>query len=1016
MRWRFAGLGVLLALSMRLQAASAFPSFRLDSWTTANGLPSNTITVVRQTRDGYLWLATDNGLARFDGMRFTVFSKSDTAGIAGSRFLALWESSAGDLWAGSLDGGVSRYRDSRFTVFTTKDGLTSNGVRRIDEDAAGAIWAYHADGVSTWRDGQWHSAALPAPPISNCPTAPTFTSVTGDVLGYWCWNATGWARFAYGRWTELPLPAGITSPRALRVGWMREDAQRRIWFNLLDRPGESYCVSDGRLTVFRGLAPDQRVFYQDTRGVLWTNDSAGQAFLWKDGVSTLLPGLRLMFSPTAVEDREGTIWIGTPSHGLVRGRLQVLEMQRHPGGAEANFIYPVVQDRAGDVWVSSGFRGLTRLRGGRFETLTIDGRPQTSEISSLFEDTDGTLWVGLFRNGLARVRDGRLRTEPALSAQINGRVDVIHRDRGGTLWFGGITGLFRWRDGRMTRFTSKDGLAFDHVKAIYEEASGALWIGGYGGISQWKDGAFHSLTRANGLSSDRVITLQGDERGVIWIGTYDGGLNRLEDGRLTRYTRKDGLYDDTVTQIEPDSRGFLWMGGGRGIFRVSRAELDAFAEGRSASITSTPFGPTDPRRPFECNGGFQPAGFRAPDGMLWFPTSDGVAVIDPTLAPVNETPPPMVIESCLLDRESVDCRSGLRIEPRQEVVEIAYTGLSLTNPEQMRFRYKLQGLDREWVEAGDRRTAYYSHLPPGHYTFTVTGANSDGIWSHIGASLAITVVPPFWRTWWFIGLTGLSVTAFTAGLVWGVLTYRVRQLRRTSELHEAFARQLITSQEAERARIAGELHDSLGQHLVIIRNWSQLGAQQLDSQAPAREKLDVITTTASQAIAEVREIAYNLGPYHLERLGLAGTLADTIRRVAEVSSISVTTDVDRYDGALSRETTMNLYRIAQEALNNVMKHAQATTLHVALKQEGAKIRLTISDNGVGFAPEAAARTRHGDGAGFGLMSIAQRVRLLGGKLTVRSSPGQGTTVDVVLDSAPPDPRQPDRQPAQDAAD
>ena len=243
----------------------------------------------------------------------------------------------------------------------------------------------------------------------------SFTSVIGDRLGYWCWNETRWARFAYGRWSELPLPPGITNPRVLKVGWMVEDAQRRIWFNLLDRPGDSYCVNDGRLTVFRGLAPDQRVFHQDQRGVLWTNNGAGQAFVWKDGVSTLLPGLQLAFAPTAVEDREGTLWIGTQSHGLVRGRLQALEMHRHPGGAEANFIYPILQDRTGDVWVSGGFQGLTRMRQGRFETLTIDGRPQTSEISSLFQDTDDTLWVGLYRNGVARVVEGRMRTRSPIS-------------------------------------------------------------------------------------------------------------------------------------------------------------------------------------------------------------------------------------------------------------------------------------------------------------------------------------------------------------------------------------------------------------------------------------------------------------------------------------------------------------------------------------------------------------------------------------------------------------------------
>jgi signal transduction histidine kinase/ligand-binding sensor domain-containing protein len=983
----------MLAWSFDLQAASGLPAYVLDSWTTANGLPSNTITMLRQTRDGYLWLATDNGLARFDGIRFTIFNKSETPGIAGSRYLALWESTSGDLWAGSLDGGVSRYRDGRFTAFTTADGLARDVVRRIDEDATGAIWAYHDEGVSTWRDGRWQAVSPPPPPVANCPIAPQFTARTRDALGYWCWNDTTWARFAYGRWSTMPLPPGITNPHALKIDWMREDGQGRVWFNLIDRPGESYGVSNGQLTVVRGLSGDQRAFYQDQRGALWMNNSAGEAFQWKDGVSRLVPGLRLTFYPTAVEDREGTMWIATQNDGLVRGRLQTLELQRHPGGVEANFIYPVLQDRKGDVWVSSGFRGLTRLRDGRFESLPIDGAAQTSTISSLFEDEDGTLWVALFNEQIARVVAGTMRTDRDLSARITGRVDVIHRDRAGTLWFGGIRGLHQWRDGRVTRFTAKDGLAFDHVKTIYEDSHGTLWIGGYGGVSWRKDGGFRSLTRADGLSSDRVIALHGDERGVIWIGTYDGGLNRLENGRLTHYTRRDGLYENNVSQIRPDTRGFLWIGANRGIYRVKRDDLDAFADGRRASITSTPFNPGDPRDAFACTGGFQPSGFRAHDGTLWFATSRGVAVINPALAPVNTTPPPIVIESCLLDRESVECRDGLRIEPHQETIEIAYTGLSFISPEQMRFRYKILGLDRDWVEAGDRRTAYYSHLPPGQYTFTVIGANSDGIWNETGANLRVTVVPPFWRTWWFTGLASLSVTALAVAIVWGVSSNRVARLRRAAALQETFARQLITSQEAERARIAGELHDSLGQHLLIIRNWSLLGAQRLAAQA-AREELDLISTSASQAISEVRAIAHNLGPYHLERLGLTGTISDMLGRIADASAITVTKDLDLADGTLSRETEMSLYRIAQEAVNNVLKHAQATTLHVGLKQEGAKVRLTIADNGAGFAADTAARRADGGAEGFGLANITERVRLLRGTLNVRSAPGQGTTVEV----------------------
>ncbi|MCA1602338.1 MAG: histidine kinase [Acidobacteria bacterium] len=343
-------------------------------------------------------------------------------------------------------------------------------------------------------------------------------------------------------------------------------------------------------------------------------------------------------------------------------------------------------------------------------------------------------------------------------------------------------------------------------------------------------------------------------------------------------------------------------------------------------------------------------------------------------------------------------QSAIRILPGQDNFEIQYAALSFINSENLRFKYKLEGADQDWVDAGTRRTVYFSHLSPGEYTFRVIAANADGVWNLTGASLRITIVPPFWRTWWFMTLVALGVVG-TIVVIW---KYRVGQLQRVQMAHEAFARQLIASQEAERKRIAGELHDSLGQSLVIIRNWAMLGAGQLENNSPAREELDEINTIASRTINEVREIAYNLGPYHLERLGFENSIRDMASRVAKASGIAIATELDALDGALASETQMSLYRVTQEALNNVVKHSRATETRIVLKRESAGVRLTVVDNGQGFDPQTskASETLGASRPGLGLNGMAERVRLLGGALTVRSAPEQGTTVEALLPDTP----------------
>ena len=554
-------------------------------------------------------------------------------------------------------------------------------------------------------------------------------------------------------------------------------------------------------------------------------------------------------------------------------------------------------------------------------------------------------------------------------------------------------GLVRYQNGVATTFTTKDGLASDDVKTIIEEPDGRIWVGSFGGITVWRNGVFKSWTERDGLPGGVVRSLYRDHDGVLWIGTYDGGLGRYKDGRFSRFTTREGLYDDGVFQILEDRRGYFWMSGNRGIQRVSKRELDAVADGAAERVTSLSLGKGDGLLNAECNGGTWPSGATGADGTLWFPTQNGVAVIDPETFATPPHPVPPRIEAVLIDRAPVPAGAAVSMMPGQEALEIHYTGLSLVNSERIRFRYRLTGLDRDWVDAGTRRTAYYSHVPPGEYTFSVSAAGSDGVWTDHVASLPVSVVPPFWRTPWFLMLAVVSCLGA------GGLAYhrRVAALERARAGQEQFARQLIESQEHERRRIAAELHDSLGQHLIVIKNRALLGSMKsVDSQ---KKQFDEISASATLSIDEVKQIAYDLRPYHLDKLGLGTSIEALAERIGAASDIAFTVTVPSMSGVVAKDQEISVYRIVQESLNNIVKHSGATCASIDIAHEGATLVITIADNGKGFDAKAARTPTIG--SGFGLAGVAERVGMLGGRHSIVSAPGQGTTVTIVLPIAGP---------------
>jgi signal transduction histidine kinase/ligand-binding sensor domain-containing protein len=979
----FVALACCVCVAARTSAAE---QFRFDSWTTDNGLPQVSVNSILQTHDGFLWLATFGGLVRYDGLRFQVFNTGNTNGLETSRLTGLFEDAEGGLWLVHEGQGLTRYRDGVFTGYTTADGLPDKQIIRIEEAAPGNILFRSGEGDAL----RWTGAGFePHAPAAGEPTTNILQRTAAGAL--WYRDGERVRKFEQGQ-VSVDLVPGFSVRR------LYEDTQGRIWL-ASDSGNELLMFKDGNMSSLRvgdGM-PQYRFLsaFEDRQGRVWFG-THNSLLLFKDGqltCYTTADGLMRGSVTSIYQDREGTVWVGT-SGGLSRVTERAVNTYSIADGLAAENVYPLYEDRRGRIWIGS-WPGLTVYEGGEFRNVSARYGVADNLVSSLLEDREGNLWIGCWSGAVIRAR-GDERTVFPPSATLGLRVRAISQDRAGNIWFGTANGLVKFSDGTFTPYMTSPELAGREVFSIHEDRQGQLWLGTDAGLFRYADAVFTPFTNRDGGVSGIVRAIYEDDE-ALWIGTYDSGLYRLRQGRFTRYTTNEGLFDNGAFQIIDDGQGNFWISCNLGIYRVTKSELNEFAEGRAQRLTAVPYNKRDGMLNSECNGGAQPAGIRAGDGRIWFPTQQGVAVINPASVPFNRQPPPVVIESLIVDMEARAARSSVTLQPRQTYFEIHYAGLSFINPELVKFRYRLAGLDNDWVEAGTRRAAYYSHLPPGRYHFTVTAANRDGVWNEQGASLEIIVLPPVWQTWWFLTLlTGALVT-----LIFVLYRWRIRQLQRVHATREAFARQLIESQENERRRIAAELHDSLGQSLVLIKNWALLGLRSTGAQEPARVKLDEISTTATEAIKEVREIAYNLGPYQLDRLGLSRTIAEMIERVASSSPIRFTVEVAPLDGLFSKQAEINIFRIVQEAVSNIVKHSAATAASIVVEADAGRVSLTVSDDGGGFVP--AADEPDGGAAGprgFGLLGLQERVRLLGGVLAVESEPGRGTDIRITLPSKP----------------
>ena len=955
--------------------------YRFDTWKAEQGLPQNSVKVIHQSRDGYLWFGTRFGIVRFDAVSFRVFNRVNTEALPYDSCLTIAEEPNGLLWFATPHGAVS-YWQGTFTNHVLCEGKQEDRVYSICVSSEGGLWLAMADGLKRYQNGR----------VTRCSSEGGLGSTTvytvledGDRM-LWFATVDGLQRRDpdTGRIFEVWSPSTAAGKR---IQCIFKDHSGNLWIGT-ENAGV-HRLSNGQWTSFtsRDGLTEKRVDFitEDREGNIWAATGKGDLLRYRDGRFTPLgrnEGLSSDMVLCVQEDREGNLWIGTAFGGLKRMQPRHILAYSSREGLANNNAWSICESRRGGLWIGTD-SGFSLLKEGKFTNFPLEKSVVDPVVKSIFEDRSGTVWIGTINTGLRRFRNGKLTTFTTTDGLTHHQINAIYEDKAGAVWVGTLGGLNRFKDGTLTTYTVKEGLSWDDVRAVHEDRAGTLWIGTYGGgLNRFQDGRFSAFTRRDGLSDDYAWTIYEDNEGALWIGT-ENGLNRLKNGRLSRITKQEGLFDNVVNDILEDHQGNLWISCNRGIYRVSKARLDAVADGTRQTVEYVSYGISDGMLSSETNGEIQPAACKSRDGHLWFPTTEGVIMVDPDKITLNDLAPPVVIEEVLMDHLPLQAHDATRLEPgRGSVLEIHYTANSLVAPEKVRFKYCLDGCDKKWVPAGTRRVAYYTNLRPGHYTFQVTACNNHGIWSNTGARFAFYLAPHFYQTWPFYALCGLAVILIGYGMHWIRLGV-VRKIERLERLHAL---------EKERARIANEMHDDLGASLTQIALLGELANRDLPQADRAGQHIQQILATAREVFRAMDEIVWAINPKHDTLASLVAYLSKYSQDYLRPAGIRCRLDLppDVPSRPLTSDARHNLFLTVKETLNNIAKHAAATEVWFRVSLDATRCVISIEDNGRGF-PVGATRA-----GGNGLSNMKERLATIGGELKLESRPGGGTKLQLLV--------------------
>jgi ligand-binding sensor domain-containing protein/signal transduction histidine kinase len=996
-----------LAVLLLAPTASALnPSLDISqyahtSWTLREMTFQGYIQAMAQTPDGYLWLGTEFGLLRFDGVRFVPWTFPAGEHLPDSFIEALLAARDGSLWIGTRKG-LARWKDSKLTDFSELAGCP---VYALIEDRAGMVWA------GTGSED-------PAKQLCTVQSDRVQCHGNDGILGkrvlslYEDRKANLWVVAETGLWRWKPGSPKLYPVRHFRgqILALIEDNDNTV---LVAMSREIKRLADGNLEAYRLPAARPQLYpeslLRDRNGGLWIG-TLDQGLLHvhqgRKDCFTKADGLSSNTVSSMFEDREGDIWIATLS-GLDRFRDLAINTVSAKQGLSNDYVHSVAATQDGSVWLGTVY-GLNRWKNGKItiyrkhraqaagrtasasvvREVLDDGLP-SDDVQSLFQDGRGRIWVST-RNGLAYFEHGRF---VPVRAIVGGSNLSIVGNRSEDLWVSNVNrGLVHLLRGRVVETVPWTTFGGNHAAFLaFDSGRGGLWLGfAQGGVSYFKDGQVReSYATGDGLGEGRVTGLELDRDGTLWVST-EGGLSRVKNGRVATLSNKNGLPCNTVRWTIEDDFHSLWLYTACGLVRIAKPELEAWAANMikdpKRAIQMTVFENSDGVPSHLRNTGFTPRAANSTDGRLWFATFDGAGVIDPRQISLNTLPPPVHIEQVTADRKTLEATSQLRLPPLVRDLQIEFTALSLVAPEKVRFRYILEGRDPDWRDAGSRRQAFYTNLPPGNYRFRVKACNNDGVWNEAGASWDFSITAAYYQTNWF----RLACGAALATLLWWLYRLRLRRIALQFDMR-------LEERVGERTRIAGELHDTLLQSFQGLMLRFQTALELLPAHPlEAKQALKGALDRADRAILEGRDAVHDLRSATVD-----GTdLAETVTTMGEEFAANGANPNGAKFSVVAEGTPRNLRlipqdeicRIAREALWNAFSHARARLIEAEIAYGGSTFRLRVRDDGIGIHPTVL--DQGGSAGHWGLPGMRERAKRIGGHLDVWSRPGAGTEVEL----------------------
>jgi ligand-binding sensor domain-containing protein/signal transduction histidine kinase len=974
-------------------------NFTVRHYEMEQGLPSSAVLAVTQTRDGYLWLGTLNGLVRFDGVgrrtsgvtgvQFPVFDEGNTPGLTSSVIVKLFEDSRGNLWIGTEIGEVLVARDGKIDKAVFGGGGTREGrVKAICEDRQGRVWLYTADGQLFYSEpGTTKLIQLNTVPRQPSVSRAVLMDETGVLwlgteyvtrvsqdLGRSGWGSTFAAQCLVasrrgGFW--LVGPSGIFRFRGGKYVKFADCP-----WNTATRPVNAACEdANGNLVVGTG---GEGVFWFDEKG-RYAQLSTGSGLSHGTVLSMCM-------------DREGDLWVGTDGGGLNCVKQPVFEVMEE---SRELSIRSVCQDATNGLWLGSFGYGVLHWNRGVFTTnnpalATTNSFDQG--VTSVLVDSAHHVWAGTYGGGLFQFERGGFKPAPNTEIlRARGEISVLFEDRSKKLWVGTKAGLACLTDQGWKMQTGSNGPAAAVVRAITEDGEGNLWVGTEGGgIGKFSAGKWSWFKKGDGLPGDNVYSLYADPEGVIWAGTFSG-LARFGAGKWTSYAGHPGLANRIIGYVVEDGRGDLWMGSNVGLMRASKKALNDVAAGRATDVALRSYDNSDGLPTGECQRGSQPGACRESNGKMWFPTIHGLVSVHPESVRPNTNAPPVIIEAVRIDGQ-IQWNNTLRallprsitIPPRKESLEIDFTSLNLSAPEKGLFRYRLEPHERITNEVpATTRTVRYPKLPPGEYSFHVTACNEDGVWNHTGASLSVTVLPPFWRTWWFLGGLTLALLGLVVGTVHYVSTQKLQRQLAVLKQQEAL--------EHERARIARDLHDQLGANLTQVTLLGEMAEADKNLPEEVEAHAQQICQTARDTTHALDEIVWTVNPSNDTLDGLVNYICKYAQDYLAIAGLKYRLEVppELPNTPISPELRHNVFLVVKESVNNVVKHAQASSAWLRLQLQPHQFAIEVEDDGRGLKAEDRDKGRSGLG------NMRKRMEDIGGSFEIRPREGGGTQVRLV---------------------